>query len=92
MLSNGIYIDKIDLDVAELFLNIGKFENRENFINYLTELLKKMKAQNENIFKFKRNYFSNISQCAFSLNRRYQIRENEENVSDSDSDSDSNSD
>ena len=89
LLSNGIYIDKIDLDVAELFLNIAKFENRENFINYLKELLKKMKVQNENIFKFKMNYFSNISQCAFSINRRYQIKEKEENVSDSDSDSDS---
>ena len=86
LLSDGYYIDKIDKDVAELFLIVSKFHTRENFTKLLVDNLKKMNVKDDNIFKFKKNYYSNISKCGFSLNRSYQIKKKKEKFSNYDSD------
>ena len=67
---NGNYIAQIDDKISELYFNINKYKTIKKYREELEQLLKKMDPNlTQNVFKFKKNYLSKISQCLFSLNR-----------------------
>lgn len=67
---NGNYIAQIDDKISELYFNISKYKTIKKYREQFEQLLKKMDPNScQNVFKFKKNYVSKISQCLFSLNR-----------------------
>ena len=67
---NGFYVNQIDICIAELYLNIKKFKTFKNYKEDLEKLLEKLNEnETESVFKFRKTLFTNITQCAFSLNR-----------------------
>ena len=64
------YIEQLNTKIAELYLNINKFQSINKYLEELRKLLNEMDYNDEeNIFEFKKNYFGKIPQCLFSLNR-----------------------
>ena len=67
---NKYFIEKLDLNIAEFYLNISTLKTMKNYLSQLEELLNNMDCNvKESIFKFKKSCFTNISHCLFSLNR-----------------------
>ena len=68
--ANGFYVNQIDICIAELYLNIKKFKTFKNYKEEFGKLLEKLNEnETESVFKFRKTLFTNITRCAFSLNR-----------------------
>ena len=66
----GYYLDFIDINVAEFYLEIDSFKTKEDYSKKLTSVINKINTNSsEQIFKFRKNYSINIPQCGFSRMR-----------------------
>ena len=75
ILYGGYYLDKINLDIAELFFSINKYDNKREFNSKLKEIISKAGIiPNSNVFKFKKSKNRNAGGgCLWSILRMSQV-------------------
>ena len=94
LLYGGYYLDTINKEFCLLFSQIKNMERNEDFTTKLKEIIKKIQpdSNSSSIFKFKKDYGTNIVQCCLSFIRSSQLRQNLDDESNSDKSDRDNSD
>ena len=65
------------MNASKLYLKLKEFKSKKDYIKKLKSVLNEIKPNSkEKIFKFRKRYSLEISQCAWSLARRKQTKKN----------------